>query len=302
MTTVNRSVETEHERTMAIRLLEARAVPFTLSLTDGKHRSTSQNRLQHMWMSEIAQQKGDMTPAEVRAYCKLTIGVPLLRAENEAFREGYDRTVRPLSYEQKIQLMGEPLDLPVTRLMTTKQKTQYLDAIAKHFGEQGIILTMPEDMRREIETNSTPGSPPPDAGDDEAGYANTPSSTQPDDQPSSSAADPGQTEAPASNVSPVVDAGLPSNPQLWLLNVSRMLWATANPGGDLDVLKNQKVSALIAFPKPAGCPDQIAAKADAVYRRCQEVIGGSLDKPDALALIAGNVGVDQDDILRKAEW
>jgi hypothetical protein len=167
MSTVNRTIQTGHDKAMAIKLLEGRPVPFTLTLTDGKHRSTAQNKLAHMWMAEIAQQKGDMTPSEVRAYCKLTIGVPLLRAENEAFREGYDRIVRPLSYEQKIDLMSEPLDLPVTRLMTTKQKTQYLDAIARHFGEQGIILTMPEDLRRELNSHpgeAVPSCPPADDG------------------------------------------------------------------------------------------------------------------------------------------
>jgi len=157
MTTVNRTIETEHDREMASKLIEVRAVPFTLTLTDGKHRTTAQNKLQHMWMAEIAHQRGDMTPDEARAYCKLTIGVPLLREENEAFRLKYDEVVRPLPYEQKLSIMMEPLDLPVTRLMTTKQKTEYLDRIARHFGEQGIILTMPDDMHHaKPETDDTP--------------------------------------------------------------------------------------------------------------------------------------------------
>lgn len=145
MSTINRTIETEHDRTMAARLIESRAVPFTFTLTDGKHRTTAQNKLQRLWMNEIAEQKGDMKPEEVRAYCKLTIGVPILRAKNEAFREGYDRVVKPLSYEQKLSLMSEPLDMPITRIMTTAQKTEYLDGIVRHFAEQGIVLTMPDD-------------------------------------------------------------------------------------------------------------------------------------------------------------
>ena len=147
MSSVNRIIETEHDRHMAARLIENRPVPFTLSLTDGKHRTTAQNRLQRLWMNEIAEQRGDMKPEEVRAYCKLTIGVPILRSQNEAFRIRYDEILKPLSYEQKLAIMAEPLDLPVTRLMTTKQKTEYLDGIAKHFAEQGVVLTMPEDMK-----------------------------------------------------------------------------------------------------------------------------------------------------------
>jgi hypothetical protein len=79
-----------------------------------------------------------------------------------------------------------------------------------------------------------------------------------------------------------------------------MLWATAIPAGDRDVLSAQRESALIAFPKPADLPKQIDDKAKAVYRRCMEVIDTSIEQQDALALIAGIVGADQDDILRKA--
>lgn len=143
-----RSVETETERAMLVRLINARKLPFTVSITDGKHRSTEQNRLQQMWMKEISDQRGDITPEEARGYCKLHLGVPILRAENDYFRERYDEIVRPLPYPQKLALMMVPLDMPVTRLMTTKQKSAYLDAITRHFGEQGIILTHPDDLGR----------------------------------------------------------------------------------------------------------------------------------------------------------
>lgn len=179
MTTINRSIESEHDRAMAARLIENRAVPFTLTLTDGKHRSTAQNRLQHMWMNEIAQQKGDMTPAEVRAYCKLTIGVPILRNQNEAFRAKYDEVVKPLPYQHKLAVMTEPLDLPVTRIMTTKQTAEYLDGIIRHFGEQGIVLTIPEDLRDQINDHKTP-DPDADsspASDQEAGEVDPPVSS-----------------------------------------------------------------------------------------------------------------------------
>lgn len=167
MTTVNRTIETENDKEMAVKLIEARTIPFTLTLTDGKHRTTAQNKLQRLWMNEISQQRGDMTPEEARGYCKLTIGVPLLRAENEAFRIRYDEVVKPMPYEQKLAIMMEPLDLPVTRLMTTKQKTEYLDGIARHFAEQGVVLTMPEDMQSSNNSPSAEDAPVP-ADDDGA--------------------------------------------------------------------------------------------------------------------------------------
>jgi len=46
-------------------------------------------------------------------------------------------------------MMKEPLDFPVTRLMTTKQKAHYLDALYQHWSEQGIILTDPNSQGRQ---------------------------------------------------------------------------------------------------------------------------------------------------------
>lgn len=154
MSTVNRTIQNDYDRDMAAKLVANRPYPFTLSITDGKHRSTAQNRLQNMWFKEISEQKGDITPAEARAYCKLTIGIPILRDQNEAFRIRYDEIVKPLPYEQKIAFMSEPLNLPVTSLMNTKQFTEYLDGIIRHFGEQGIVLTMPDDIRQELYRNT----------------------------------------------------------------------------------------------------------------------------------------------------
>ena len=96
-----------------------------------------------MWMNELEDQ-GDMRAEEYRAYCKLHFGIPILRAENEAFCESYDRLIRHLDYEVKIEYMKAPLDFPVTRLMTTKQKTQYLDNIYNFYLSNGFILTVPK--------------------------------------------------------------------------------------------------------------------------------------------------------------
>lgn len=147
MTTNNRIVETEQARDMLVKFIAGKKLPFTATITDGKHRTTDQNRLQRQWVAEIAAQTGD-TPEEVRGYCKLAFGVPILRFENEAFRRAYDETVKPLPYRLKIKLMMEPFDFGVTRLMTTRQKKAYLDAVHRFYTEQGIILTNPEDLKR----------------------------------------------------------------------------------------------------------------------------------------------------------
>jgi len=139
-----RVIKSEWDRSSLIALIKGRKLPFTMEMVKGARRSVEQNRLQRLWLNEIAEQMGDQTAEEVRGYCKLTIGVPILRAENELFRERYDEVVRPLPYEQKLAIMMEPLDMPVTRLFTTEQKTRYLDGLHRHFAEQGLVLTDPE--------------------------------------------------------------------------------------------------------------------------------------------------------------
>jgi len=137
-----RVVATEADRQGLMRLLQSRELPFTVEIVKGKRRSVDQNRLQRRLLNEIAEQTGQ-TAEEVRAYSKLTIGIPILRAESELFAQKYDEHIRPLPYETKLAMMAEPFDFPVTRLMTTAQKTRYLDEIQRHFGAQGVVFSSP---------------------------------------------------------------------------------------------------------------------------------------------------------------
>ncbi len=106
----------------------------------GKARTNDQNRLQRLWLSE-AEKQGDQTAEEYRGYCKLHFGIPLMRQQSEEFREKYDRIIRPLDYAQKLELMMEPFDFPVTRLMDTVHKSKYLDQMYQFFVGQGFALT-----------------------------------------------------------------------------------------------------------------------------------------------------------------
>jgi hypothetical protein len=142
----SRVIETELDRSALTKFLAAQKPPFTVNVTKGRKRSLGQNKLQRLWLNEISEQLGDQTSEEIRGYCKLTMGVPILRAENEEFRAQYDKHVKGLPYESKLAFMMEPLDFPVSRLMTTKQKTQYLDEVCRHFAEQGLLLTQPQGM------------------------------------------------------------------------------------------------------------------------------------------------------------
>lgn len=141
---MERVVKDEVDRKLLLTFIQKQKLPFVATIVKGKPRTVKQNKLQRLLLNEIAEQLGDQTPEEVRGYCKLTLGVPILRAENETFRERYDAIVKPLPYEHKIALMMEPISFPITRLMTTDQKTRYIDGIYRHFCEKGIVLTVPQ--------------------------------------------------------------------------------------------------------------------------------------------------------------
>lgn len=142
---MDRLVKNEFDRKLLIQLINDQKLPFTASILKGKQRTIYQNRLQRLWINEITEQLGDRTAEEVRGDIKLRFGVPILRAENEAFREKYDRLIKHLPYETKIELMMEPINFPVSRLLKTEQFTRFLDNIHRFFTEKGIALTLPPD-------------------------------------------------------------------------------------------------------------------------------------------------------------
>lgn len=139
-----RVLQSAADRDLAIDWLKSFKLPCTVNITKGKNRTNEQNKLQRLWLREAAEQLGEDTPEGYRAYCKLHFGVPILRGENEEFREAYDRIIRPHSYEDKLTMMALPLDFPVTRLMKTGQKKRYLDDVWIHFTNLGVKLTEPK--------------------------------------------------------------------------------------------------------------------------------------------------------------
>ncbi len=104
-------------------------------------RSLDQNDLQFLWAKEVAQALGDRTAAEVQRDWKLRHGIPILRAEDDGFRETYDANLKGLPFEAKLKLMEY---IPVTSLMTVKQMSEYLNMVQREALEQGIRLTDPE--------------------------------------------------------------------------------------------------------------------------------------------------------------
>ena len=137
-------IRDEQERMQLLTLIGNRKCPMTVTIVNGGQRSIEQNRLQRLWHNEAADQLGDETAEDKRAWAKLCIGVPILRDESDSFREQYDRVFKVLPYTTKLDLMKEPFDFPVTRLMTSKQKSKFLNELQRHYLGQGVLLTDPE--------------------------------------------------------------------------------------------------------------------------------------------------------------
>lgn len=144
-----RVIRSERDIEALGRFIAARAkFPQTVTVTQGASRSSLQNRLAQRWFTDVSRQLGDQSHEDVRAECKHMIGVPILRAENEAFRQSYDATIGGLPYEAQIAAI-KAMDVPVTRLMTTKQMTAFMDEMNRHWSSMGFRLTDPEALKYE---------------------------------------------------------------------------------------------------------------------------------------------------------
>ncbi len=140
---VQRTVKNADDLALLKTYLDGRKRPFTVEIEDRRDRSAEQNRLAFKWYKEIGEQTGDGVE-DVRARCKLEIGVPILRDGSEPFRKTYDRLIRPLAYPDKLALIRDT-DMPVTRLMNVEQMSRYMDEVFRRHAEAGIALTVPPD-------------------------------------------------------------------------------------------------------------------------------------------------------------
>ena len=110
-------------------------------VTSSDIRSLDQNRLAWAWYRETEEFQHEDAGWGHR-YCKLRIGIPILRRDSEKFRDVYDRCIKPLPYPDKLEIMDM---YDVTRVMTVKQMTEYLEGIQRHWSQQGLVLEALED-------------------------------------------------------------------------------------------------------------------------------------------------------------
>lgn len=111
------------------------------TLKTGQSRSLDQNAISHAWYEQLAVELREDDAIGWKCYCKLHHGVPIMRAEDDDFRECYDRTLKALAYEQKLSVMKF---FPVTSLMSKQQLSKYLEAIQADFRSKDVLLEFPE--------------------------------------------------------------------------------------------------------------------------------------------------------------
>ena len=100
-------------------------------------RSNPQNNLSFLIYTRIAKTLYGNNVIHARCECKLRLGVFILRRDDLRFREIYDKRVRPLDYEAKLEIMEY---FPVTSIMNKKQKTEYLKAVINDYTLKGVYL------------------------------------------------------------------------------------------------------------------------------------------------------------------
>jgi hypothetical protein len=111
-----------------------------VNVKTGKDRSLPQNAITHAWYKQLARELREESALGWKCYCKLHHGVPILRAEDEEFRDAYDQVIKGLRYEQKLVAMRS---WPVTSLMNKEQLSKYAEAMQADFRARGVLLEFP---------------------------------------------------------------------------------------------------------------------------------------------------------------
>lgn len=137
----HRIINNEDDLSDFTRFLCRLKLPVTVEWVQGRDRSRDQNAVQWMWATEVAQQMGDRTADDVQLTWKLHHGVPILREDSAEFRDLYDRAIKPLPYEMKVQAMRL---VSVTSIMKVRQMVRYMDTVQRECLSMGLHITDPD--------------------------------------------------------------------------------------------------------------------------------------------------------------
>lgn len=95
-------------------------------------------------MGQIAKATND-DPAEIKAQCHIRWGIPLFRAEDEAYSLFIERALGGLNRGQVIEMIVQGF-VPCTSLMSKALLSRYMDAVWQEYAPH-VRLMDPEDLK-----------------------------------------------------------------------------------------------------------------------------------------------------------
>tara|TARA_R110000803_G_scaffold63842_1_gene124580 strand:- start:2315 stop:2767 length:453 start_codon:yes stop_codon:yes gene_type:complete len=104
-------------------------------ITSGRDRSLPQNKLINLIYRAVAKQLYGNDFEFARCECKLRVGVPILRRDNEDFKKVYDKNIRHYDYEEKLKIMSL---IQVSSLMNVEQGSEYINGIMDNYAQTGV--------------------------------------------------------------------------------------------------------------------------------------------------------------------
>ncbi len=102
-----------------------------------KRRTLDQSAQAHVWYKQISKELGEDTPLGVKCECKLNVGIPILCAEDDEFRQFWAMASKGLTYED--QLIAVKF-VAVTSIMTIDVSNQYLRELQNYWRPRGVSL------------------------------------------------------------------------------------------------------------------------------------------------------------------
>ena len=118
--------------------------PFTVQVRHGEGRSMSQNALFHAWMGQIAKATHD-EPGSVKADCHIRWGIPILRAEDEAY-DAFINAALGGRTRKDVKDMIERGFVSCSSLMSKPQLSRYMDAVWREYAPH-VQLMDPEEVK-----------------------------------------------------------------------------------------------------------------------------------------------------------
>ncbi|WP_176516953.1 hypothetical protein [Pseudomonas ceruminis] len=141
---VNSQAKLSEAVTMLTRLFRDKKF-VVVTMRPGKDRTLDQNALWFAFYKRISEMTQIGDASEARKYCKLHHGVQILLNEDQDFQAAWYRVMRHLSYEEKLDMMGDcklfgPDGMPVTSLFNRAQGVAYTDRILAEFTVKGVFF------------------------------------------------------------------------------------------------------------------------------------------------------------------